>query len=48
MSRFHGRQGRGALRRLRETRRVEAETRNAATLPERRRKFRQVSSQAKT
>lgn len=37
MSRFSGKQGKGAMARLREIKRLEAETRNALTPPERRR-----------
>lgn len=44
MSQFSGPQGRGAARRLRDIKRVEAEERNAATPPERRRQFRLAHS----
>lgn len=37
MSQFSGKQGKGALKILRETKRSEAEARNAQTPPERRR-----------
>jgi hypothetical protein len=44
MARFSGRQGKGKSRILRELRREEAETRNAATLPERRKSARKVGA----
>lgn len=38
MSRYSGAQGKGAAKRTKETKRIEAEVRNEATPPERRRK----------
>lgn len=46
MSRFTGPQGRGATRKARERRRVEAEVRNALTRPGKRRAFRRVTEAA--
>lgn len=46
MSRFAGPQGKGAARKARERRRVEAEVRNALTRPGKRRAFRRVTEAA--
>ena len=42
MSAFYGRHGKGAMRTLREVKRVEAEARNALTPPERRAAYRRT------
>ena len=42
MSRFSGKQGRGAQARARERRKAEAAARDAACPPERRRKYRRI------